>query len=889
MGVVYKAQDTKLGRFVALKFLPETLVPDQQTLERFQREARTASALDHPHICTVYEIGEHEGRPFIAMQYLEGCTLKDRIGGKPLRTSEVVELGMQISGALDAADQKGIVHRDIKPANIFVTPQGAAMILDFGLAKLTAAGPAGLAYWNTAMPTVTLAADQLTRPGMVMGTVAYMSPEQARGEELDRRTDIFSFGAVLFEMTTGRPPFSGNTVAAIFGAILHQRPVAVRSLNPDLPARLEEIIQKVLEKDRQLRYQHAADIRADLQRLQRDMGEGRDTSVSMIIATATRPRKWRIALLAVVIPVLLIAVGYGIYWLQNRSRPVPFQNNAMNQVTANGSVILGAISPDGNFIASAEIRNGKYGLWLRNVATNSDTEIGLASPAGYGCLDFSPDGNYLYLCDATSVGAPSLFRVPVLGGTPQRIVRNIGSDITFSPDGKEIAYLRKNDPKPGEWRLLAADADGTAERILLSESGLNRPDDYEGIFSRQLSWSSDGSRIAVAVTGSGTSLGSIDLVDARNSRRETFLKIDDKLIRSLTWLSDGRGFLVNYATRAAPHHWLIGSISYPQGNFHSITNDTSSYFANQMPADGKILVAVQSRTTRQLYLLPSKGFQEGTPQPLPLRTQNVGTFSWDADGKLFLSADGKLTRIGTSGRDEATLLNFAGRAPAPCDRGSRFVFEWDYRGGAQTVQVWRADADGSNLVQLTKGVDGEDPVCSADGKWVYYVDAAKAQPMQIPIEGGQAEPVPGSAVRDGVYAHGNIALSPGGERLVYLAKVATPGTQGSLKAVIVKLDSGGSTAPQLIDVDQGIAYPPQFSPDGKSIAYPIEETSIGVRREDDLWLQPLDGSPRRRLTNFASGNTRVFYWSPDGKTLGVLRGRVDSDIVVLRESVSKPQ
>jgi len=308
-----------------------------------------------------------------------------------------------------------------------------------------------------------------------------------------------------------------------------------------------------------------------------------------------------------------------------------------------------------------------------------------------------------------------------------------------------------------------------------------------------------------------------------------------------------------------------------------------------MPAGGKVLVAVQSRTTRKLYLLPTKGFQENAPPPLPLRTQNIGTFSWDADGKLFLSADGKLTRIGTSGGVEATLLNYTGRAPAPCDRGSRFVFEWDYRGGAQAVQVWRADADGSNLVQLTKSEDGEDPVCSADGKWVYYVDATKAQPMRIPLEGGQAEPIPGSAVRDGFYAHGNIALSPGGERLVYLAKVKTSGTQASLMAVIVKLYTGASIAPQLVDVDQRIAYPPQFSPDGKAIAYPIQETGSGLNREDNLWLQPLDGSPRRRLTNFASDNTRVFYWSPDGKTLGVLRSRVDSDIVVLRESVSPSQ
>jgi eukaryotic-like serine/threonine-protein kinase len=902
MGVVYKAEDIKLGRFVALKFLPDDVAKDQQALNRFQREAKAASALNHPNICTIYEIDDQGGDAFIAMEFLDGVTLKHRIAAGPLPLDELLDVGIQTASALNAAHAKDIIHRDIKPANIFCTRGGQTKVLDFGLAKILSPGRVFPGMTASALPTVT-AEEALSSPGSAMGTVLYMSPEQAMGEELDARTDLFSFGAVLYEMGTGALPFAGATSAAIFDAILHKAPPQPTRLNPVLPDELERIIHKALEKDQRLRYQHASDLRADLQRLKRDTDSGRTARAqpkpempvrpteplkdsaaeraleSSAMVEAAKQHKLGSAAVAFIVLVLIAAAGYGLYSFLSGKAHRPFENFTITQVTNNGKTIAAAISPDAKYLLSVLEDDGKQSLWLRNVPTSSDTQVIAPADAVYQNLAFSPDGDYIYFLRALDrLGeGHDLLRAPVLGGTPQVIVQNVDTRISFAPDGRRFIFLRGMYPDAGKFQLVTANSDGTGELTFAAGPVSELP--FAAV------WSPNGKQVAAAMSGTDGALGLIQIQDVPSGKIKMRSQFKNVLLSDLAWLPDSRGLLATYQSNATAFaRSQLAFVSEPAGQFRPITRDTNSYQTLTVSADGKTLATVQERDTQTLYLLPAAGFTGDPPNAAPAQIKDATSFDWGGNDSLYFGDGDSLIRISTGGAAKTTLMSDAAAQiiqPASCQDGHYIVFTWASHAGSNKADIFRINADGSAPKQLTDGLLDAAPRCSPDGQWVFYEDAQALQIKRVSIDGGVSEIVPGTTL-PGAYVEGGFSISPDGKLLAFV----TTGQSGVLvhQIALVALNARGEPARRMLLPDPRVSAGLQFTPDGQAVIYPILENST-----DNLWLQPLDGSGGHQITQFKSDRTASFQFSPDGKTLGLLRSHSESDAVLLRDEASTPR
>jgi eukaryotic-like serine/threonine-protein kinase len=900
MGVVYEAEDTKLGRRVALKFLPEKTDHDPTALERFLREARAASALNHPGICTIHAIEENNGRTFIAMELLEGQPLDKMITGASLPVPQTVGIGIQLADALDAAHKKGIVHRDIKPGNIFVTDRGSVKILDFGLAKLLHEKTES--FGGATMGDST---QMLTSPGSTVGTIAYMSPEQARGEELDGRSDLFSLGAVVYQMVTGKQPFPGSTSAMIFDKILHSAPVAPVTLNPAVPAELERILNKALEKDRDCRYQVASEIRADLKRLQRESDSDRTTAAAstkghpaptagtatevtagatsaaagaasaqtpapqpvpkssgFVFAEAARKNRLGAAIVIVLVLAVVAAAGFGIYSFLQDTKHVPFEHFSIENLTDNGHVSQAALSPDGKYLLHVRSEQGLQSLWLRHVATGSNTQIVAPAATRYAGLTFSPDGNFIYCVrrDEAEHNLASLYSAPVLGGTPRLLLKDVDSPITFAPDGQRFAYLREHHDTPN-YDLLVAHSDGTPDRAIFSNTPL-RSD------SLVPSWSPDGKTIIIPIVQpSPDTLGALLAVDVATGKTQTIAANPDSEFYSPVWMPKGTSLIVPTAMAGSGHlNAQLAYLDYPGGQIRQLTTDTNDYVQPSVSADGKSVVATQDRIDLTLMVAPAQSPDQ--TQNVPLSSQQpFWGWNWTFDGRLVMPQGGDVRLVGITGGETLLLSDpkhLVNQAEA-CGDGRYIVYRQLGKTARATENLWRMDVDGGNPKQLTTGLNEGAQSCPP-GTWVYFKDFADFRLKRIDVEGGTAE-----EVSDDV--PGPYSISPDGKF------IATFDIRELDHKLVLQTISTADHKSAYHDIDQRASSPLSFSPDGKSIVFVIREKGV-----DNLWEQPLSGGVQaRQLTHFTSELIDRFKYSRDGAKLAIERSHSDSDAVLLTD------
>lgn len=905
MGEVYLAQDGKLERKVALKILPADVASKQERMARFVREAKAAAALNHPNIAHIYEIDEANGHHFIAMEFIDGVTLREKIHRDQTELRKLLRYLQHVAQGLAKAHAAGIVHRDLKPDNIMITRDGHAKILDFGLAKLIEPPASANSGVGGSSEIATALMQQQSTPGTVMGTVGYMSPEQAQGRvnEIDHRSDIFAFGCILFEAATRQRAFKGKDVLDSLHNIVHAPTPQIKDLNPVAPDDLQRIVRRCLAKDPEKRYQSIKDVAIELEELRQELQGASElhdsvhhtatgaastasghtmaqvpatgtsippdsistkaSSAEYIVEGVKRNKKIIMAAFGVIV---LTGVAFALYHfaLKPKLAPAHFERVKLTRITTEGSLKSVAVSPDGKYIAYSLGADGKYSLWTKHLATDSRVQIVAPLAAtGVGPHFFSPDGGYVYYYQQDEQNPQGvLSQVAVLGGTSKKILTNVQSTVALSPDGKQLAFGRYHPGASEQYEVWLANVDGTNERRLRAFS------EPEFFLGNGVAWSPDAKFIAIEYGntegGDHMTVATIAVADA------TFKVITPQRwekVGRIAWFSDMSGMVV-VARESAKDDLQIWRIDYPGGGVRRITNDLTSYgsFSLTLTTDSNTLVALQEETPANIWVAPDGDANHARAVTALRKNVTEDGAVWTPDGRVLFGSKGgggeRIWLMNADGTEQKALTEVGestGGQQVSAD-GRYIVF---MSSQTKSVQIWRKDIDGSNPKQLTDGSGVSEFWPTADG-WILY-SLYTPGIWKISVDGGT--PIKLSDV----FAFGE-ELSPDGKLLAYYTLEAQTKRR---PLVVVKLDNFVPVKTFDLPVTAGLFH---WSSDGRAFVY--VDTLSGV---SNLWRLPLEGGRATQISDFKSDYIRYFSYSRDGRKLVLSRGNTTRDAVLITD------